>query len=89
MRESLFSFPVGIALQKDSPYKSKCFEYVAKRIIVLKAFRFSNKINQLKEHGFIDHWIAKEQDKVAKLDSSQDSASISALSLDNLQVKTG
>ena len=86
MRESLFSFPVGIALQKDSPYKSKCF-WLCTKIFVIQIFRFSTKINQLKEHGFIDHWIAKEQEKVARLDNSLDSGKFSALSMSNLQVK--
>ena len=30
-------------------------------------FRFSTKIQQLKESGLIDHWIAVEQDKVARV----------------------
>ena len=30
-------------------------------------FRFSIKIQQMKESGLIDHWIAVEQDKVARV----------------------
>lgn len=72
MKESLFSFRIGFALQKDSPYTSK----------------FSSKIGQLKEHGLIDHWIEKEQDKVARIASlGTSTVDFRGLSITNLQVE--
>ena len=72
MKESLFSFRIGFALQKDSPYTSK----------------FSTKITQLKEHGLIGHWIEKEQDKVARIVSDGSSTvDFKGLSITNLQVE--
>ena len=50
-------------------------------------FRFSTKIQQLKESGLIDHWIAVEQDKVARVvkagPATRDPV---GLSVSNLQV---
>ena len=54
LKEKLFYFGVSFVMQKDSPYKLK----------------FSEKIDQLKQAGFIDHWIATEQDRVARITST-------------------
>ena len=51
LREKLFYFGVSFVMQKNSPYKLK----------------FSEKIEQLKQSGLIDHWIETEQDKMAKI----------------------
>merc|ERR1711944_359273 len=51
MRESLFQFSVSYVMQKDSPYTS----------------RFSEKLDQLKQSGLIDHWMNNEFEKIARL----------------------
>ena len=51
LKEKLFYFGVSFVMQKKSPYKLK----------------FSEKIEQLKQSGLIDHWIETEQDKMAKI----------------------
>ena len=49
--------------------------------------RFSTKIGQLKESGLIEHWIAEEQDKVARLANTEaGTAEVKPLSISNLQV---
>ena len=48
--------------------------------------RFSTKIQQLKESGLIDHWIAEEQDKVARVAKiGTATRDVVGLSVSNLQ----
>ena len=45
-------------------YIALSFINISSQIVLY--FRFSTKIRQLKEGGLINHWIGKEQDKVAR-----------------------
>ena len=79
LQECLFPFGVAYALQKDSPYTQRLLTYIC---IVSSSsipnfvtsmlssshiiWRFSSKIQQLKESGLINLWIRQEQDLVGQ-----------------------
>ena len=75
LQECLFPFGVAYALQKDSPYTQRLLTYIC--IVSSSSFpnfvmiyviiwRFSSKIQQLKESGLINLWIRQEQDLVGQ-----------------------
>ena len=70
MKECFVPFSIGFALQKDSIYTE----------------RFSRKIQQLIEGGFIDKWLRDEFDNVAKKADVGASSKAEPLVIYNLQV---
>ena len=70
MKECFVPFSIGFALQKDSIYTEK----------------FSKKIQQLIEGGFINKWLTDEFDKVAKKADVGAAGEAKPLVIDNLQV---
>ena len=69
MRESLFQFSVSYVMQKDSPYTSR-WKHLTLRLraaLTQHLLRFSEKLDQLKQSGLIDHWMNNEFEKIARL----------------------
>ena len=71
MKECFVPFSVGFALQKDSIYTDK----------------FSRKMNQLIEGGFIGKWLNDEFEKVAKKADLEAETEAEPLTISNIQVQ--
>ena len=72
MKECFVPFSIAFALQKDSIYTDK----------------FSRKIQQLIEGGFINKWLNDEFDKVAKKADVGAAGEAEPLIIENLQVQS-
>ena len=84
MKENLFHFGVSFVMQKDSPYTLRLVDKdihsnksktIGKKNTLL-INRFSEKVDQLKQSGLIDHWIKTEQDKIARITYDGKTASL-------------